>query len=382
MPSKDKKYNPDPKFPSLEEYLVQGEPEQRERAANWATAIGLQAVDGLKTSDYLQVVALRNVEGEIDIDEARNLISRYYQEHGESISTRTQEADKVGANIAKILGEKTITLSSEGLASIHRQIFGGVFEFAGQLRTVNITKPEWVLDGDTVLYSSYIDLKLTLDYDISQEKAFSYRGLNQDQILDHISHFVAGIWQIHPFREGNTRTTAVFTIKYLHSLGFKADNTPFEQNAKYFRDALARANYRNAPKGIDYDFIGLTRFFSNLLYATQYPLKKRYLHVDAPKNGLIYPPSTPQVPPEYPPSTPQVELLVKGIGEKELSAKEIRELLSLKDRKHFNEAYLGPAIEGGWIKMLYPDKPKSSRQKYLLTVKGLTLFSQLKKQKS
>jgi fido (protein-threonine AMPylation protein)/biotin operon repressor len=266
---------------SFDEYLRQGEPSKRESAANWQTAIGLQAVDGLQPSAYLLEVAGRNIEGEISLEESRRLIDSYYQ----SKAARTpkeeeeEEADKVSANIARILKSRTFAFNANGYTSLHRRIFDGVFKHAGKLRNYDITKRERVLDGDTVNYLNWEDLGRAVDYDIEQEKAFSYRGLGRDAIVEHIARFVSGLWQIHAFCEGNTRTTAVFTIQYLRSMGFDVDNRMFALHSWYFRNALVRANYRNVKKGIDYTPVYLVRFFQNLLYADQWDLKSRYLHI-------------------------------------------------------------------------------------------------------
>ena len=266
---------------SFDEYLRQGEPSKRESAANWQTAIGLQAVDGLQPSSYLLEVACRNIEGEITLEESRQLIDSYYQ----SKTARTpkeeeeEEADKVSANIARILKSRTFAFNTNGYISLHRRIFDGVFKHAGQLRNYDITKREWVLDGDTVNYLNWEDLRRAIDYDIEQEKAFFYKALDQDAITVHIAHFVSGIWQIHAFCEGNTRTTAVFTIQYLRSMGFDVDLQMFARHSWYFRNALVRANYHNVPKNIDYTPVYLVRFFQNLLNGEQWELKSRYLHI-------------------------------------------------------------------------------------------------------
>lgn len=276
MDTDEKKY-----MVSFDEYLRQGEPSRRESAANWKVAIGLQAVDGLQPSAYLMDVARRNIEGDITLEESRRLIDSYYQ----SKSARTpkeadeEEADKVSANIAKILASKAFAFSTNGYISLHRRIFEGVFKHAGELRQYDITKREWVLDGDTVNYLNWEDLRRALDWDIEQEKAFSYKGLPMDGIMEHIAKFISGIWQIHAFREGNTRTTAVFTIQYLRSLGFQVDNAPFAHHAWYFRNALVRANYRNVRKGIEYSPVFLVRFFRNLLLNDGWDLQSRYLHI-------------------------------------------------------------------------------------------------------
>ncbi len=270
---------------SFDQYLRQGEPSRRESAALWQTAIGLQAVDGLQPSAYLLEVAGRNIEGKISLDESRRLIDSYYQ----SKTARTpkeeeeEEADKVSANIARILKSRTFAFSTNGYISLHRRIFEGVFKHAGRLRDYDITKREWVLDGDTVSYLNWEDLRRAVDYDIEQEKSFAYKGLDQEAVAAHLARFVSGLWQIHAFCEGNTRTTAVFAIQYLRSMGFDVDNQLFARHSWYFRNALVRANYRNVKKGIDYTPVFFERFFQNLLYGAQWELKSRYLHINASK---------------------------------------------------------------------------------------------------
>lgn len=286
-------------FASFDEYLRQGEPLQKERAENWKTAIGLQAVDGLQPSAYLIDVAKRNIEGEISLDETRKLIDSYYQ----SKTVRTpkdedeEEADKVSANIAKILASKTFAFNTNGYVSLHRRIFEGVFKHAGEIRQYDISKKEWVLEGDSVNYLNWEDLRRALDWDIEQEKNFSYKSLTDDEKIEHIAKFISGIWQIHAFREGNTRTTAIFTIQYLRSLGYEVNNEMFAKHSWYFRNALVRANYRNIQKGIDYSPIYLVRFFRNLLLKDSWVLKNRYLHIDPTDEWKVQPRlATPQVP--------------------------------------------------------------------------------------
>ena len=272
-------------------YIRQGEPDKREKASIWRTAIGLQAVDGLQTSEYLRETALKHIEGDIDIDEARQLINTYYQSKTQHNATDNdmQEADKVSANITKILSSQTLDFSAKGYIALHRRIFEGVFKHAGKVRDYNITKKEWVLDGDTVHYLNWEDLHRALDYDIEQERLFIYKGLTTDQLIKHIAHFVSNIWQIHAFGEGNTRTTAVFAILYLRDLGYKVENDMFAQHSWYFRNALVRANYRNAVEGIDYAPEYLERFFRNLLLGEQWDLHNRYLHIHPTDEWRVQP---------------------------------------------------------------------------------------------
>lgn len=268
----------------FEEYIRQNEPDSRQKAYAWRTAIGLQAVDGLKPSEYLKDTARKHIEGEIDIDEAQKLIKSYYQ----SKTTRTsvdddlEEADVVSAHIAKLLGEQSFAFSVVGITSIHRRLFEGVFKFAGRIRDYDITKKEWVLRGDTVLYVNSEDIRRALEYDLEQERNFVYAGLAHGQMVEHIAKFVSGLWQIHPFGEGNTRTVAVFTIKYLRSIGFYVENDLFANYSWYFRNALVRANYRNAVKGVEPDMKYLVRFFRNLLLGENNELRNRYMVIDAP----------------------------------------------------------------------------------------------------
>ena len=365
-------------FASFDEYLRQGEPSQKESAENWKTAIGLQAVDGLQPSAYLIDVAKRNIEGEISLDESRKLIDSYYQ----SKTVRTpkdedeEEADKVSANIAKILASKTFAFNTNGYVSLHRRIFEGVFKHAGEIRQYDISKKEWVLEGDSVNYLNWEDLRRALDWDIEQEKNFSYKGLTDDEKIEHIAKFISGIWQIHAFREGNTRTTAIFTIQYLRSLGYEVNNEMFAKHSWYFRNALVRANYRNIQKGIDYSPIYLVRFFRNLLLKDGWVLKNRYLHIRPTDDWKEQPRiGTPQVPRKLSSSTPQVphkfsqhvETLVKCMGDTYMSSAEIMKSLGLKDRKSFSELYLNVALSENAIERKYPDTPKHPRQQYRLT---------------
>lgn len=268
----------------FEGYIQQGEPGKQERAYAWRTAIGLQAVDGLATSDYLKDTAHRHIEGEVTINEARELLNAYYQseENRKPGDEGVQEADKVSVNIAKILNEQSFAFTSTGFIATHRRIFEGVFAHAGQLRSYNITKKEWVLRGDTVLYGPWQDLRMALDYDIEQERQFDYAGLDMEKIVGHLAKFVSGIWQIHPFQEGNTRATAVFFIQYLRSIGFHVGNDMLAEHSWYFRNALVRANYRNVQSGVAYDMSFLVRFLRNLLMGEHKELRNHDLLINPP----------------------------------------------------------------------------------------------------
>ena len=373
----------DNRYIDFDEYIRQGEPGKREKAEYWQTAIGLQAVDGLKTSDYLKETARKHIEGDIDIDQARELIKSYYQSKSvrEPDDNEKQEADKVSANITKILSSETFDFSSNGIISLHRRIFEGVFKHAGKVRDYNITKKEWVLEGDTVNYLNWEDLQRALDYDLEQERKFSYKGISHDVMIAHIASFVSGIWQIHAFGEGNTRTTAVFTILYLRHIGFKVNNDMFANHSWYFRNALVRANYKNAVKGIDYSPVYLERFFRSLLLDEQWDLRNRYLHINPTEEWSVQPDltgGTRQVPDKYPTSNPNIERVVLAIGEQQMSLKELMATVGLNDREHFTSHYLKPSIDAGNVCPLYPNTPRHPRQKYLLTLKGLELYSKLK----
>lgn len=396
------------------EYIRQVEPTKREAAYAWSTAIGLQAVDGLKTSDYLNDLARRNIEGEISIDEVDRLLKSYYESKTvrDADDDDKEEADKASKNIKRILSSDTLNFTTNGLVSLHRRIFEGVFKHAGELRHYDITKKEWVLEGDTVRYLNWEDLRGALDYDIEQERNFVYKGKSPDETVAHITKFVSGIWQIHAFPEGNTRTTAVFTILYLRSLGFDVENDLFASHSWYFRNALVRANYRNVAKGIDYAPVYLERFFRNLLLGEQWDLRNRYLHVHPTQEwsvqpNLATPTSTPtstpistpiSTPTSTPVSTPTSSLinnlnpnskfytsndliieLILAIGDEELGIKQIMENKGLKDRKNFIDYHLEPAMKEKFVRRKYPDRPNHPRQKYLLTVKGVALYNELTK---
>ena len=266
----------------FEEYIRQSEPHKREKGYAWQTAIGLQAVDGLKPSEYLKEKARQHIEGDITIDEVKQLVDSYYKSKvaRSSSEDRTEEADKVSARITEILSENTFTFSPIEYLAIHRHLFEGIFSHAGQIRDYNITKNEWVLKGATVLYASAGSIRETLEYDFSQEKIFDYKNLNIDEAIRHIARFISGIWQIHAFGEGNTRTTAVFTIKYLHTFGFNFSNETFANHSWYFRNALVRANYNDLTKGVYATTEFLEKFFRNLILNEQNELKNRNLQID------------------------------------------------------------------------------------------------------
>ena len=263
----------------FKEYLKQQEPDKKYKGYAWQTAIGLQAVDGLKPSEYLVDAAIQNIEGKITLDEVKKLLDSYYEEKPQKYHDRTEEADKVSIRIAKILSEHAFSFTPNEYISIHRKLFTGIYDHAGKIRDYNITKKEWVLNGATVIYGSASELRKTLEYDFMQEKHYSYKGLSMDEIIHHLAVFVANLWQIHIFGEGNTRTTAVFFIKYLRTLGFDATNDIFAENAWYFRNALVRANYNDLKNGVHETTEYLELFLRNLLLDEKNELHNRTMHI-------------------------------------------------------------------------------------------------------
>lgn len=265
----------------LEEYIRIGEPSQRQKAEHWQVAIGLQQVDGLQVSDYLRTTAVEHIEGRLTQQEVEQRISAYYTtEDGRREAEGTDEADQVSARIVSLLSKPAFTFSPAFFATIHRQLFSGILPYAGIYRDFDISKKEWVLNGATVMYGMASAIADTLKYDFGEEKKYVYRGKTIDAVIAHFASFIAGIWQIHPFREGNTRTTAVFAILYLRHLGYDVNNGPFKDHSWYFRNALVRANYNNLQAGIAETTDYLVLFFRNILLGESNPLKNRYLHVD------------------------------------------------------------------------------------------------------
>ena len=361
----------------FEEYLRSKEPGRREKAYVWKTAIGLQQVDGLTPSKYLVKTACRNIEGEITLEESRKLIEGYYKsrpKRGDE-PDRTKEADLVSQHVAEILAEPTFSLTPASYISIHRKLFRGVFKHAGKVRDYNITKSEWVLDHDTVRYESADVIVPTLEYEFEKERRFDYRGLDPQEIVAHIVRFVGDVWQIHAFGEGNTRTTSIFTIKYLRKLGFNVTNDVFAENARYFRDALVRANYTNLPRGVHPTPVYLERFFANLLLGAKNELKSRFLHVSLPSpKGKLVPSKREQVGEQVKakavqtlnarPSKQVARLLVRMKGE--MTVLEMMAALKLGGRRNFLERYLTPAIDAGWVERTEPDSRHSPTQRYRL----------------
>lgn len=252
---------------------------------DWKAAIGLQAVDGLQPSDYLYELAGKHIQGEIDIKEIQRNLKAYY----ESKDLRTEdeskanEADKVAANIMEVLMDNHFSLSADEYRSIHESLFDGIFTHAGVYRLNNISKREWVLQYDSVEYGHYPDIIPLLEKAMEEEARFSYSNFSDDEQLEHFADFISRIWQIHPFFEGNTRSTALFAIKYLRSMGMNVNNDVFRQYSWFFRNALTRANYSNARMKVEKDSSHLYKFFKNLLRDEAHSLRNRDILIFAPE---------------------------------------------------------------------------------------------------
>ena len=336
----------------FEEYIRHIDSSKKEKTLAWSTAIGLQQVDGLKPSSYLYETAKRNIEGELSFDDAKNLIDSYYESRTsrtDDEDERTEEADKVSTRIAQILSEPSFNFSPSHLIAIHKRLFEGIFKFAGKIRDYDITKKEWVLNGDTVMYGAAFELKSALDYDFEQERAFNYKGLSNDEIVKHITFFVSRLWQIHAFGEGNTRTTAVFTIKYLRSLGYKVDNDIFAENSWYFRNALVRANYKNLKNGIEEKPIYLELFFRNLILGENNELKNRYIHIDYDKHENKFGDNKESSEKKFGDNQKTSEIILELLEDNpKLSAKKLSEKIGITSRAV--EKQLATLVEKGLLK--------------------------------
>lgn len=265
----------------LSEYIKQGNPSKIEKTKIWKIAIGLQEVDRLKPSVYLIETAKKHIEGKITLEEVEENINNYYKDPNNRKSEEThEEADKVSVKITEALTDKSFNFNQSELITIHKKLFKGIYKQAGTIRNYNFIKKEWILNKDTVTYSSFENIIPALNYDFEQEKNFSYKDLSLDETIKHLCKFISNIWQAHPFCEGNTRTTAVFMIKYLKTFGFNINEEVFANNSWYFRNSLVRANYKNYEKNIFEDISYLEKFLNNLLSNTNYELKNRYTHID------------------------------------------------------------------------------------------------------
>ena len=250
----------------------------------WACAIGLQAVDGLKVSAYLKQTAEKYVRGECSLDEAGELIRAYHTpgspSYGENAHS-SLEADLVSQRIAEVLARGSFTLVPDMPRIVHKQLFRDLPSDAyrpGEYKLEPLVKQEEILNGDSVLYADPTLVEQSLRYLFDEERlANGYDLTLTGGDLSRFARFISLVWQVHPFQEGNTRTIAVLAALYLQQLGFNVGNEPFEQHARYFRDALVRANYRNAAAGILPNMSFIERFFDNLANDAGHKLEREDL---------------------------------------------------------------------------------------------------------
>ena len=338
-------------------YTLYDQKSYQEKYNYWATAIGLQDVDGLKPSSFLIDIANRSIKGELSLQEVKQKLSAYYEEKDKhNTNEKEKEADIVSTNITTILTSPDFSFSVDGLLSIHKYLFNEVFSFAGEIRTVDISKKEWVLNGESVLYSPAQMIIENIKYDLEEERKFSYTNLNQAELVSHLSLFIARLWQIHPFREGNTRTSVVFLIKYLNTLGYSVTNDLFSENSWFFRNALVRACYSDRRNGILPDFSFLETFFNCLLFNEKAELKNRNMKITSEKEQTGRP-------------TDRLTLL-EVLSDDELSARQIMNAMGLSHVPSFRKTHLKPALENGLIERTIPENPNHPAQKYRLTEKG------------
>lgn len=249
----------------------------------WNIAFGLQEVDGLKPSKYMVLLSEEHISGKKTYNQVQEEITSYYKINQDNHDDDDEEeADVVATAIYEILNNKSFRFDYLTLKNYHQRLFCNLDKEKynpGVFRLYNITKDESILNGDTVNYQSYDMIEETLKYDFQEEKEQNYIDFNEKQLIDRICEFTSRIWQIHPFQEGNTRTTAVFIQKYLISMGFKVNNGLFKDNSKYFRNALVRANYTNYSKSIKADKKYLIMFFENLLLGKNNELNNNDLKI-------------------------------------------------------------------------------------------------------
>lgn len=374
-----------------------------EKEEAWQLAIGIQAAEGLRTSEYLLQIAQKNISGKLSIDEAKEELRSYYFERNahDAGDPEKENADKTALNIARVLLTETIDLSADSLANLHKEIFEEVYEKAGATRDYDVSKREWVLGGDILTFMQPEAVLDALNKCLAEERNYRYDTSSTDTLISHLAAFVAKVWQICPFGEGNSRFTAVLTLLHLRQMGIGYNIDTFKNDSYYFHNALVRANYRNIEKNIGYEPVYLERFFRNLLLSEHWDLRNRYVHVrpaaewrnQAQSNNNT---ATGQVQikkdtrkykeedkrksskeeiqssqDEDYADNPNILFLAVAMGDEFLSVKEILERLHLKGRDNFLKLYLTPAIDSGIVALLYPKSPRHPRQKYLLTQKGL-----------
>lgn len=233
--------------------------------SKWEMAIGLQQVDNLIPSEYMKDLVKLSIKSEISFDELENRLNKYYDDLNDSYNRDEYECDFVSLRIMQMLQNNMFFLTIDFYKYVHHFLFKVVYKFAGKFREVNISKDEEILNGDTVKYCDYNRIKDYLIYDFSDERQEDYKELNASNKIISISNFTSCIWQIHPFMEGNTRTTSIFMIKYLKELGYNINYSLFKDNTKYFRNALVRSNYSNEKLNIKEDNSYLIKFYENLL---------------------------------------------------------------------------------------------------------------------
>ena len=251
---------------SINSYQEEQKPAYYIKQLQWDMAIGLQQVDNLKPSKYLEQISEKNILGELTIKEVEQSLKEYYTTKGQQdINHNELECDFVSMRIVELLNQDNFELSVDYLKYIHKYLFQDVYEFAGEFRKVDFSKHEKILNNDSVAYGDFKTLKESLEYDISLEKEKDYKNMSIVDVIKNITDFSSSIWQVHPFREGNTRTTAVFIEKYLINLGYKVNNTLFKDKSVYFRNALVRSNYFNNYLNIKEDKTYLIKFYENLL---------------------------------------------------------------------------------------------------------------------
>ncbi len=267
---------------SINDYIETETPKNYVKQQEWDMAIGLQEVDNLKPSKYLEKLLQENVTGEKTIYEVEKELKGYYveKEKNNEVNHNELECDFVSTRIVELLQENNFELSIDYLKYVHKYLFQDVYEFAGEFRKVDFSKHERILNNDSVAYGDHKLLEQSLNYDITLEKNKNYNEMNIVDVINNITDFSSRIWQIHPFREGNTRTTAIFIEKYLVSLGYNVDNTLFKDKSVYFRNALVRSNYFNNYLNIKEDNSFLIKFYENLLLGKNNNLHSRNLIVE------------------------------------------------------------------------------------------------------
>ena len=265
-----------------ENYIIESETtDVIKKQAYWNTGIGLNRIDGLEPSKYLLELSKKNIEGELKYDEVENLLKIYYEakDTNDINIQKEKECDLVSLRIARLLEYKSFGFSPITLKNIHKYLFKDIYDFAGNYRDYNIIRKEPILNSDSVIYADSNNIEDCFSYDFKEEKEFDYSKLNNDELIKHIAKFTSNIWQIYPFREGNTRTIAVFIEKYINNMGFDVNNDMFKNKSIYFRNALVRSNYTNIPRGIYPTCDYLVMFFENLLQAKDNVLRNRELYV-------------------------------------------------------------------------------------------------------